>query len=139
MDEAKQDQVRSWLPKTSHDLSAARLLARSEQAIWDVAIYHCQQAAEKALKGFLVYWDRPVEKTHILGLLLEKAAEIEPDIRTWEDAADRLTRYATAYRYPGTFLEPDVEELDEALDDAACIVNQILAWLPPEVHPESTT
>jgi HEPN domain-containing protein len=137
MDKAKRDQVRSWLLKASHDLSAARLLAQGDQAILDVAIYHCQQAAEKALKGFLVYWDCPVEKTHLLGLLLEKAAEIEPCIRTWEDAADRLTPYATAYRYPGTFLEPELEELDEALNDNASIVNQVLAWLPAEVHPDS--
>jgi HEPN domain-containing protein len=137
MEKAKRDHVRSWLLKAAHDLSAARLLARSEQSILDMAIYHCQQAAEKALKGFLVYWDRHVEKTHLLGMLLEKAAEIEPCFITWEDAADRLTPYASAYPYPGTVQDPDVEEVDEALDDAASIVNQVLALLPAEVHPDS--
>jgi HEPN domain-containing protein len=138
MDEAKRVLVQSRLLKAWHDLTAARLLAKADPPILDGAIYHCPQAAEKALMGFLVYWDCHVEKTHHLGLLLEKVAEIEPCIRTWVDSADRLTPYATEYRYPGTFLEePEVEELDEALDDAACIVNQVVAWLPAEVHPDS--
>jgi HEPN domain-containing protein len=103
----------------------------------EVAICRCQQAAEKALMGFLFYWDCRIENTRHLGSLLEKAAEIEPCFGTWAEAADHLTLYATEYCDPGTFLEPDEEELDEAPDDAACIVNQVLSWLPAEVHPAS--
>ena len=62
----------------------------------------------------------------IVDRLLEKAARFEP-ASTWRsDAADRLTPYATAYRYPGTFRSPSLEQVDEALDDAACIYNQVL-------------
>jgi HEPN domain-containing protein len=138
MDRAKKELVRFWLLASWQSLTAARLLAKANPPIWNVATYHCHQAAEKALKGFLVYCDCPPEETQLLRLLLEKAAEIEPCILTWEDAADRLTPYETAYCYPGPVQEPEVEELDEALDDAACIVDQVLAWLPAEVHPDST-
>ena len=130
MDEAKRELVQSWLLKASDDLAVARLLAKASPPIPDVAIFHCQQAAEKALMGFLTYWDCRIENTHHLGSLLEQAAEIEPCIDTWADAADHLMAYATEYCDPGTFLEPDEEDIDEALDDAACIVNQVLAWLP---------
>jgi HEPN domain-containing protein len=137
MDEAKRELVRSWLLKASHDLAAARLLASGQASLGDVVAYNCQQAAEKALKGYLVYWDVRVEKTHDVGLLLEAAVKIEPMIGTWSDAADRLTPYATVYRYPGLDEQPVPEELEEALDDADGILRQVVALLPPEVHPDS--
>jgi HEPN domain-containing protein len=51
MDEAKKELLSSWLLKSWHDLGAARLLANADPPFRDVAIYHCQQAAEKAVKG----------------------------------------------------------------------------------------
>jgi HEPN domain-containing protein len=135
MDEAKRDLVKGWLTKASRDLSAARLLAADQQAILDVAIYHCQQAAEKALKGILVYWDLRVEKTHDIGLLIERTMQIEPGFSAWRDVGDRLTPFATAYRYPGIEDLPEPEEFEEALDDAESIFGHVLSFLPPEVHP----
>jgi hypothetical protein len=38
------------LIKAQHDLQAARALANQTSPLLDVAIYHCQQAAEKAIK-----------------------------------------------------------------------------------------
>jgi HEPN domain-containing protein len=32
-------------------------------AFYDVAVYHCQQAAEKPVKAFLVHHGKPYEKT----------------------------------------------------------------------------
>ena len=93
--------VRSWLLKASHDLAAAQSLAEPERAILDVAIYLCQQAAEKALKGFLVFHDRRPPRTHDLRSLIAAAAEIDQCFSAWNDAAERLTPYATLYRYPG--------------------------------------
>jgi HEPN domain-containing protein len=136
MEEAKQKLVRSWLKKALHDLAAARSLSQPDRAILDISIYHCQQAAEKALKGYLVFWDVQPGKTHDIGALLEKAAEIESGFRSWEDAADRLTPYATLYRYPREIDEPEPEQVEEAIDDADTIVRQVLAFLPKDVHPD---
>jgi HEPN domain-containing protein len=136
MEENKRKLVRSWLKKALHDLAAARALSEHDRAILDVAIYHCQQAAEKALKGYLLFWDVQPGKTHDVGLLLERAAEVEAGFGSWEDAANRLTPYATFYRYPGEIDEPDCEQIEEAIDDAATIVNQVLAFLPDAVHPD---
>ena len=61
------------------------VLAGDRPALLDIAIYHCQQAAEKALKGYLVHRDKRVEKTHDVGLLLERAMQVEPLFRTWRD------------------------------------------------------
>jgi len=120
----------------SRDLAAARLLARGEQAIPDVAVYHCQQAAEKALKGFLVFSNETAGETHDVGFLLEQAEQIEPCFGSWQDAAERLTPFAAYCEDPEAFEDPDVEQVDEALDDADCIYRQVLSYLPAEFHPE---
>ena len=137
MDEAKRELVREWLIKASRDLTVAKIVARSPEAIWEASLYHRQQAAEKALKGFLTYSDLSIERTHNLLLLLKKARQIEPCFDNWNDAAARLTPFSTAYRYPGIVDSPDLEQVDQALDDAASIVNQVLNYLPEAVHPET--
>ena len=40
---------------------------------YDVAVYHCQQAAEKAVKAFLVRHGQPYEKTHDIEVLVDIA------------------------------------------------------------------
>lgn len=136
MDEAKRDEVRGWLKKAVKDLRAAKLLADGQPPLLDVAVYHCQQAAEKALKGFLVAYDVRVAKTHNVQALIEQAEKIEPMIGTWEEAAARLTPFAFLYRYPGVDDEPDEETAREAIDDAETIVNQVVAFLPEIVTPD---
>ena len=43
-----------WLLKAERDLDTAKVLL--ENAFHDTAIYHTQQCAEKALKGYCVYY-----------------------------------------------------------------------------------
>ena len=62
MDEAQLELVRNWLTRASHDLSAARVLSARDEPLLDVAIYHCQQAAEKAVKGMASISGRPVSQ-----------------------------------------------------------------------------
>jgi HEPN domain-containing protein len=49
--------VKNWLIKAIHDLAVSKKLKTDKEQYLDVAIYHCQQAAEKAIKGFLVLHD----------------------------------------------------------------------------------
>lgn len=136
MDEAKKELVRGWLTRASHDLAAGRVLGASRAPLRDVAVYHCQQAAEKAHKAYLVFHDRRVEKTHDLRLLVERAAEIEPGFSTRLDAADRLAPYATMYRYPGVEEQPDEGDFEGAVGDASRLYQQVLTYFPPDVHPD---
>jgi HEPN domain-containing protein len=53
-DEAKQKLIASWLLKARQDTAAAVLL-RQQPELLEVAIYHSQQAAAKALKGYLLH------------------------------------------------------------------------------------
>jgi hypothetical protein len=45
--------AQAWLKKASSDLAAASILIHGEQKHLDVGSYHCQQAAEKAIKAYL--------------------------------------------------------------------------------------
>jgi HEPN domain-containing protein len=47
------EEIRAWLVKAVRDLEAAKLLVEAEEPLLDIAVYHCQQSMEKALKGFL--------------------------------------------------------------------------------------
>ena len=62
MDEADLELVRDWLTRAHQDLRAALILAAAEDAPLDVAIYHCQQAGEKAVKAYLQWRDEPFAK-----------------------------------------------------------------------------
>ena len=59
MDDAKRDLVRAWLTKARHDLDTARQLSALPGGHLDTAIYHCQQAAEKVVKGFWPFTTMP--------------------------------------------------------------------------------
>lgn len=96
--------VREWLLKAEHDIIAAQRLIEIEPMILDGACFHCQQAIEKSLKGFLTYSGKHVEKTHNINFLLEECSEInsfEP-----KDIND----YAVEARYTDNSIIPDVEE-----------------------------
>ena len=99
-----------------------------------MGIYHCQPAAEKSLKGFLVFHGKPFEKIHDLGKILEQAILVNPALQEFADAADTLTPYSVAYRYPDEqgLLEPSREEFDEALKHALAIYGFVLNLLPAE-------
>lgn len=129
-------EVSEWLSISRRDLEAARLLAQRSEDFIEIALYHCQRSAEKAIKGFLAYYDRPFPKTHDVAELVRRARAVEPTWQSWEEAADILSDYATAYRYPGVDAAPTQEQTAEALDYAEAILQQSLRFLPAEVHPE---
>ena len=136
MDEAKRELVQGWLIKAQHDLASARKLATDPDAYLDTAVYHCQQAAEKAVKGFLAFHDLPFPKTHDLEVLLAEAVPFAAGLSALEEQAQLLTPYATRFRYPGELAEPEREEFNDALRAAETVCSMIFPALPKEVLPE---
>ena len=131
--DAKSSLVRKWLTKARRDLLSAKRLARGSEPYLDTAIYHCQQCAEKAVKGWLVYNDQSFEKTHDLRLLVTLASEIEPKFTKWFDVAEQVSPYATAYRYPGETLEPTEDEFQQAFKAANRFYDFVCSILPMEL------
>ncbi len=107
--------VAAWLAKAERDLENARLLIRDQKRLLDIASYHCQQAAEKALKGFLTARDTVFPKTHALGELIDLCGGIQPTFEQLRSHAEILSPLAHEFRYPGDSSEPTPEEAAQAL------------------------
>ncbi len=62
----KFSEIRGWLVKALDDVRGAEVDLAANPPLSGDALFHCQQAVEKALKGFLTFHDRPFRKTHDL-------------------------------------------------------------------------
>lgn len=135
MEPEKAEEVRAWLQKAANDLRGAEVdLAASPPLIED-ALFHCQQAAEKATKAFLTAHDRVFRKTHDLDELARACEAIEPTPRTVLNPARDLTVFAWEFRYPGATEVPSLEEAQMALATARHTFDALLSYLPNDVHP----
>ena len=128
--------VQAWLWKAAHDLTAAKKLSGEGDPL-DAAIYHCQQASEKAVKAYLSHAGAPIEKTHDVERLIKLAAKYLPEFGLWLDEAEIVTPYATRFRYPmeDVPMEPERFEFEEALDASQRLFDFVLSVLPTETHP----
>jgi HEPN domain-containing protein len=133
-DPARISDTKSWLARAADDLEAAERLLKAP-ALFGAAVFHCQQAAEKALKGFLAWHDTPFRKTHDLEESGEACIAIDATLRETIDRAIPLTEYAWKFRYPGEPEEPTREEADDALAAARDVYAAIAALLPDEAKP----
>jgi len=125
--------TREWLQVAEADLRAATELG--SRGLGEVALYHCQQAAEKALKGYLAFQEQPLMKTHNVTALVAEAQQLDPAFASAVSAADRLTPYATRFRYPPAGAPPTESEVRQAVDDARAVYDLVLSLLPETVHP----
>ncbi|MGL4620284.1 MAG: HEPN domain-containing protein [Chroococcidiopsis sp.] len=133
MNRAKQVLVRSWLKKAQRDLIAAQKLAVD---LPDIAIYHCQQAAEKALKGFLIWHDSDPGDTHNINTLVREASAFQPEFTTSLKEAAYLSQYNQTYRYPREATEdfnPSPGELKKAFRLAKQVYDTVIASMPGEI------
>ena len=91
----------SWFEKAHKDLRCAQIDLAAEPPAPEDALYHCQQAAEKALKGFLSWHDQPFPKTHDLGRLGKQAVELDQTLEPLIDEVVEFTKYCLAVPVPG--------------------------------------
>jgi HEPN domain-containing protein len=133
MDEAKAHEIRQWLFKARHDLRSAKRLFTDEPPILDTAAYHCQQAAEKALKAFLVLHDVQFSKIHLLLPLVEQCIDVDPAFAGLREAAEALTPFATVFRYSGDVLEPEPSDVEEGMALAEMVVEFVQVKVPDEM------
>ncbi|MEK7329341.1 MAG: HEPN domain-containing protein [Candidatus Eisenbacteria bacterium] len=128
-------EVREWLERAGEDLREAEHALTATPPLLRGAVFHCQQAAEKTLKAFLVAHERPFRKTHDLDELGNAVAALDATLADVVDRAKDLTPYAWRFRYPGTPVDPSAEEAREALTLAREVHEAVLERLPEEVRP----
>jgi len=127
-------QAKEWQRFAAMDLNSAEYLMNMYPVPVEIICYHCQQSAEKHLKGYLVLCGINPPKIHDLDELCKLCLKFSD---TFEDIADRcseLTAYAVQPRYPMELL---IEEQDmrQALNDSKIIRDFVLA-LAPEMAQE---
>ena len=125
----------AWLRRAALDVRAAEVDLATTPALLGDAAFHCQQAAEKALKGFLTWHDAPFRRTHDLAEIGQQCSSLDLSIEPICRRAERLTVYAWIFRYPGDVEEPSREEVEDALALAREVYGAILSRLPEEVRP----
>lgn len=128
-------EARGWFVKAARDLRAAELELAAEPPLLGHVVFNAQQAAEKAMKGFLAWHDRPFRKTHNLVEIGRACAEIDPSLEELLREAAPLTEYAWRFRYPADPDQPLVEEAKGALSTAQRVVEGLVNALPAEVRP----
>lgn len=113
----------AWIYKAESDLKSAKKLLSGDDPIMDTAIYHTQQCAEKALKGYLSFKQQPLKKSHDIELLVEICSKLDIEFEKLYEFSENLNPYATAFRYPDICLEPDFDEVYEAIEMAKEILD----------------
>jgi HEPN domain-containing protein len=124
----------NWLRKASLDIKAATHDLGASPPLLADAVFHCQQAVEKSLKGFLMWHGVPFRKTHSLEELGEQCLDLDATLKDLVDRAVPLTEYAWKFRYPGDPEEPSLEEAQEARQIARDVQEAILARLPQQIR-----
>lgn len=125
------DTVKQWVRFASGDLGVAE-----RELTYDVPAYHticflCQSAAEKFLKGFLIYHGWQLKKTHDIVALLALCSEFDGTLAAMAPEGSLLNEYIVAGRYPEDLAYEQLGEVEaqEALQAAQKIRDRVLALL----------
>lgn len=125
MTPAERDLLGAWLALAEEDLGAAELVLERDPPFLRTALFHAQQAAEKALKGALASAGTAPPRTHDVVLLLDLCLPERGDLDAVREDALWLKPYAVAPRYLELDEEYTREEAAEALEAARRIVEAV--------------
>lgn len=128
-------EARAWFQKATNDWRGADIDLAAAPPLVEDALFHCQQAAEKAMKGYLTAHERVFRKTHDLDELARACEAIDPTLKAVLLEARDLTVFAWEFRYPGDSQVPSESEAVQTLALARQVVSVLLDRLPPTIRP----
>ena len=106
-----------WLDLAEMDLGAAEYLLGMRPVPVEIICYHCEQAAEKMLKGTLAQFG------------------MDPQFEQLADACVELTPYGVQVRYP-SHMELDESDMNCALRECRKIREFVLQRLDPHISQD---
>ncbi len=109
MSNSRASQPEAWFRKAEHDLLSIANNIASAETPWNSVCFNAQQAAERYLKGFIVFRGGTPPKIHDLVTLLSLCAVSDPGLSGLEEDCRTLNRLGWTSRYPDT---PDVDEAE---------------------------
>ena len=95
--------TREWVRKAEGDYRAVAKLLRDAEPHHDVVCFHCQQLAEKYLKGLLEELGLPIPKIHDLDRLRVLLLPHHPSLQSFRRGMIFLRRFSVDNRYPGSW------------------------------------
>jgi HEPN domain-containing protein len=127
------DLIQEWFQIAREDLLAAKyLVGNIYPKLVEISCFHCQQSAEKALKGYLLFQDNNPPRIHNLRILCQMCMDIDNSFNTLLAFCSDLTPHGVEIRYPD---RSDVDEAmaKQAIAKAEEIYNFCYAKLPKEL------
>ena len=94
------DFIAEWFHFADMDLQTAEYIQGMRPQPLEIICYHCQQSAEKNLKGYLLYKGIEPPKTHDLLELNDMCLDIDKRFSSLDKVCGSLTRYGVQPRYP---------------------------------------
>jgi HEPN domain-containing protein len=114
----KDKELKQWFLKANDDLKSAEYLATMHYPRPEgIICFHCQQSAEKYLKGYLFHNDVQFPAIHDLIRILEFCEGVDVQFSTILPKCNTLNRYSVIPRYPDE-LEITPEDANNALQFA---------------------
>jgi len=111
-----QELAQRWFQKAENDLLNVENNLKATRYPADTVCFHCQQAAEKYLKGFLAWHQVPFVKIHDLLELLKQVTQISGAAEELSPSLLKLDQYAVQIRYPHEYGgTPSKSEVQEAV------------------------
>lgn len=98
-----------WFKFADEDLSSAEFLLNKRPIPLEIICYHCQQSAEKYLKGYILLKGEKIQKTHDLIFLNNICKKYNEIFNKIEEECIELVDYGVEVRYP---LNIHIEEYD---------------------------
>lgn len=120
------DVAYEWFSYAENDLNSAKFLMKMHPIPIEIICYHCQQSAEKYLKGYIALNGGSIIKTHDLIILNKACTKYDKDFYKIENDCIELVDYGIQTRYP---YHIDLEENDmkEAIVSADKVKKFILS------------
>ena len=114
---------KEWIERAKSSLELAQTKV-IHHIYYEDLCYQSQQAAEKALKGLLIFYGIEPEFTHNIEILLKEIKKFTDIPENIKDAV-LLTNYAVQTRYPGEYDEVTKEEYEKSIKIAKDCLNWV--------------
>lgn len=117
--------AKEWFNIGGNEFAFAKAGFEEFSAFYPQICFQCQQAVEKYLKGFLIYYRKVFPKIHDLTELTKLCAKIDKEFLQFLPKTDILSQYYLTSRYPLEYREAGKKEAKEAMEIAEEIINFI--------------
>jgi len=126
------EESQEWQRIAAMDLSTAEYLLGMSPLPIEIICYHCQQSAEKYLKGYLVFCGMAPPRMHDLDELCKLCLKFSDIFKNIEDQCSDLTAFGVQPRYPMELIL-EVEDMQQALVSAKAIRDFVLANIEEKI------